>query len=107
MEQISGITVVELVAWIIAAAGGLYTVIKLIDLLISKRKKYPCDERMTMLTNDKIRLDKLDSFKTEQTKANAVILRSINALINHEITGNSIEKMKEVQAEISDFLISR
>lgn len=36
-----------------------------------------------------------------------VMLRGINALISHEINGNSVEKMRKSQEEIMNYLIDR
>lgn len=33
--------------------------------------------------------------------------RGMLALLNHEITGNSIDKLKDAQADMTDFLIQR
>lgn len=40
-------------------------------------------------------------------KADKVICRGILALLSHEINGNSTEKLKDSQKEITDYLIER
>ena len=52
------------------------------------------------LQNDKKRLDFLE-------KRQGVMLRAINAIISHEINGNSTEKLTKSQQEIMDYLIDR
>jgi hypothetical protein len=52
------------------------------------------------LQNDKKRLDSLE-------KGQGVMLRGINAIISHEINGNSTEKLTKSQQEIMDYLINR
>ena len=52
------------------------------------------------LQNDKKRLDSLE-------KGQGVMLRGINAIISHEINGNSTEKLTKSQQEIMDYLIDR
>ena len=57
-------------------------------------------ETDTKLAADKKRLDTLED-------GNKVMLRGINALISHEINGNSDDKLKKSQQEIMDYLIER
>ena len=52
------------------------------------------------LVNDQQRLESMEA-------ANKVICRGILALLSHEINGNSIDKLKSSQAEITDYLIER
>ena len=52
------------------------------------------------LQNDKKRLDSLE-------KGQGVMLRGINAIISHEINGNSTDKLTKSQQEIMDYLIDR
>lgn len=37
--------------------------------------------------------------------ANQMILKCLLVIINHEITGNGIEKMKETRDKLQDFLV--
>ena len=50
--------------------------------------------------HDHRRIDSLD----EGQKA---ISRGMLALLNHQITGNSVDKLKEAQTELTDYLINR
>ena len=52
------------------------------------------------LNNDNERIGSIES-------ANKVICRGILALLSHEINGNSIDKLKFSQQEITDYLIDR
>ena len=52
------------------------------------------------LKNDKDRLDVLED-------GNKVICRGILALLSHEINGNSTDKLKASQSEITNYLIDR
>ena len=54
----------------------------------------------TKLANDNERLKNMES-------GNRVICRGILALLSHEINGNSSEKLKASQQEITDYLIDR
>lgn len=53
-----------------------------------------------MLDNDNRRLQELES-------TNRMICKSLLVLLDHEITGNSVDKLKEAKKEMQDFLISR
>lgn len=52
------------------------------------------------LGNDNERIESIE-------EANKVICRGILALLSHEINGNSIDKLKSSQQEITDYLIDR
>ncbi len=52
------------------------------------------------LNRDNARLNDLE-------KSDRVILRGINAMLSHEINGNSKDKLVESQREITNYLIDR
>lgn len=52
------------------------------------------------LAKDKVRIDSLED-------GNKVLLRGILAMLNHEITGNSVDKLKAAQEEITKYLIAK
>ena len=54
----------------------------------------------TRLNNDHERLESME-------KGNKVICRGILALLSHEINGNSVDKLKASQSEMTDYLIER
>lgn len=54
----------------------------------------------TKLNNDHARLENLED-------GNKVICRGILALLSHEINGNSSDKLKASQSEITNYLIDR
>lgn len=54
----------------------------------------------TKLDNDNKRLKTLE-------EGNRALCRGMLALLNHEITGNSIEKLKDAQTGINNYLIER
>ena len=69
-----------------------------------KRPSLSVDER---LRRDHERLTKLEEQSVEMQEEINLILRSVLALVNHEITGNGVEKLKETQIEIQKYLINR
>lgn len=83
---------------LVAAVWGIYKIIKELrkpsDDLRDKVEKH---ERL--LDNDNKRIHKIE-------ESNQLILRCMLDLINHAITGNGIEKMKETRDVLQDFLIN-
>lgn len=85
--------------------GGIATVGKAVDVIRGWRKpaktlaqRVADTERK--LDNDKRHIDALE-------EGNKALCRGMLALLNHEITGNSIEKLKEAQAGINNYLIEK
>lgn len=92
--------------WVAAAlVAFILAVWSLIDH-ISKARKPKDDlaqwqrETDAKLANDKKRLDALED-------GQRVMLRGVNALISHEINGNSVNKLLDSQKEIMDYLIEK
>lgn len=83
---------------LIAAIWGVLKIIKELkkpsDDLREKVEKHD-----RLLDNDNKRIHKIE-------ESNQLILRCMLDLINHEITGNGIEKMKETRDILQDFLIN-
>ena len=52
------------------------------------------------LDKDKKRIDSLED-------GNVVLCKAILAMLNHEITGNSIERLKQAQQDLQNYLIER
>lgn len=56
------------------------------------------------------RVDKLEiavSAMTDIKEMNSMLCRGMMSLIEHELTGNGIDKLKTVKNEIQDYLIDR
>ncbi len=92
---------------IVAAALVAFAlaILALVDRI--KKTREPKDKlaQWQMETDDKLQNDKkrLDSLE----KGQGVMLRGINAIISHEINGNSTDKLTKSQQEIMDYLIDR
>ena len=97
-----------LMTFLIVAAvliGFVLTCWALIDKIRAARKpkadlEHWQRETDTKLKHDKERLDVLED-------GNRVICRGILALLSHEINGNSTDKLKASQSEITNYLIDR
>lgn len=92
---------------IVAAAliGFVLLVWSLIDKIKSAKKPAVDLARWQQETNNKLDRDnkRLNTLEDGQK----VMLRGINALISHEINGNSVDKLNKSQNEIMEYLIER
>ena len=92
---------------IVAAAliGFVLLVWSLVDKIKSAKKPAVDLARWQQETNSKLDRDnkRLNTLEDGQK----VMLRGINALISHEINGNSIDKLSKSQNEIMEYLIER
>ena len=99
------ITLAQAWAWLLAAAAAIVTLSKVWDLLMAKLKPGR-DLRKTVAANtgkldrDKKRLDELD-------KANTVIFQALYALINHEISGNGDDVLRDARDKLQEYLANR
>lgn len=73
--------------------GGLAAVIGIIRTVMKPVNKIEDHER---------RITDLESEKDQRQKTDDLILRSLNAMMNHMIDGNNIEGMKAVRKEFQD-----
>ena len=58
------------------------------------------DRHDQRLDNDNIRLKEVEN-------SNQMILKCMLVIINHEITGNGIDKMKEARDDLQEYLIKK
>ena len=90
---------------ILGVAGGiavLFNAIKIIGNCVSPITdiKKKVEKHDVLLDNDHKRLTSI-----EQT--NKMICKSLVALLDHEITGNGIDKLKTTKAEMQNYLIEK
>ena len=101
------------VLWVtLAGVIGIGIVVKLALDLVTKirdvRKPKVQNEKTVedKLRNDNERLNRLENTAVEQEAELKLILRSQIAMIHHMIDGNGIERLKETQRDIEEFLIT-
>lgn len=58
------------------------------------------DKHTEFLTNDNKRLQEVED-------SNRMILKCLLVIINHDITGNGIDKLKEARTELQEYLIDK
>lgn len=106
--EISNITLSELkdTALVILAFAGIIVLIGNVIKVIKEWRKPQTDLRSWQKSVD----DRLKS-DHERLKSmedgNKVVCRGILALLSHEINGNSIDKLKASQSEMTNYLIDR
>lgn len=100
MEQLS-ISISDIVFFcgVVAAIWGVVKIIKEIKKP-SKDLKNQVEEHEKKLNKDNKRLEDIEDY-------NKAICKSLLALIDHEITGNGIDKLKTTKTELQNFLIER
>ena len=98
-----GITITtEQILWLCGLITALWGVWKIV-----KELKKPNDNlRLTVDKHEKI-LNSDDKRLRLIEDSNKMILQSLLVIINHDITGNGIEKMKEAREELQEFLINK
>ena len=84
---------------LITALWGIWKIVKEIkkpgDDLVAKVNLHE-----TLLKKDNERLKDMET-------SNKMILQCLLIIINHDITGNGIEKMKETRDELQEYLINK
>lgn len=84
---------------VVAAIWGVIKIIKEIKKP-SNDLKSQVEEHEKKLNKDNKRLEDIEEY-------NKAICKSLLALIDHEITGNGIDKLKTTKTELQNFLIER
>lgn len=97
---------------LLALCGGVTVVGGAISILIKwlspvRESKKEIADVKKMLARDKQRLDDGDDRMTDMKRCNDIQMRSMLALLNHEITGNDVAKLQAAQKEITDYLTNR
>lgn len=90
------------ITWLCAFIVAVWGVWKIIKELRKPNAdlKATVEKHSQLLDNDNKRLNDVDA-------SNQMVLKCLLVIINHEITGNGIEKMKEARDELQTYLINR
>lgn len=92
----------EQITWLCAFVAAVWGVWKIVKEIRKPNAdlKATVEKHDKLLNNDNKRLKEFD-------ESNQMVLKCLLVIINHEITGNGIEKMKEARDELQTFLINR
>lgn len=82
--------------------GAVWAVVK-----IWKEIKKPTDDKNKMLLEHEKKLANDDKRLQEIEATDKLILQSLLVIINHDITGNGINQLKEVRDDIQEYLINK
>lgn len=84
---------------LISAIWGVYKIV--VELKKpSIELKQEVDDHEIKLNNDHVRLNEIE-------ESNKMLLQCMLVIINHEITGNGIDKMKETRDMLQDYIINK
>lgn len=74
---------------------------------IVKELKKPSDDLKKTVKKHDVLLDNDNKRLKEIEDSNRMILQCLLVIINHDITGNGIEKMKTARDELQEYLINK
>jgi hypothetical protein len=83
----------------VAALWGVWKIVKEIKKPSDDLKK-KVDHHEELLNNDNERLKEIE-------QSNKMILNCMFVMINHDLTGNGIDKMKEARDDLQKYLIEK
>ena len=92
----------EQIVWFCTFIAGLWGLWKII-----KQLKKPNDDMKAIVQKHSELLDKDNRRLTESEYTNQMILKCLLVIINHDITGNGIENMKNARDELQEYLINK
>ena len=90
------------IIWFCSFVAGLWGLWKIV-----KEARKPNDDLKAKVEKHDRLLDKDNKRLEEIESSNQMILKSLLVIINHEITGNGVEKMKDVRDSLEEYLIKR
>lgn len=94
---------------LLAIAGGLIVLIDLFKKV--KSIGQPIADLKEQCESDKVRLDKLERALSKmveyQEQSSATIGLAVAELLNHTITGNDIDKLKQREEELNSFFYKK
>ena len=84
---------------LVTALWGIWKIVKELKKPSDDLKK-TVEKHDELLDNDNKRLQEIEN-------SNQMILKCLLVIINHEVTGNGIDKMKEARDDLQEFLINK
>ena len=105
MEKLTGADLrsfIIVLAALVVFAGGLLSLIK-----NWRDLRKPNEDMATWRRNTDAKLKKDDSRLTSLESGNRALCQGMLAMLNHEITGNSIDKLRKAQENMQEYLINR
>lgn len=88
--------------WFLGLLSALYGAWKIV-----KEVKKPGEDLRAQVSTHEKRLSADNERLKEVEVSNKMILQCLLVIINHDITGNGIDKMKKARDELQEYLINR
>lgn len=98
-------TILALFGGITCIVGGVSAIAKLFSPFKELKKKV--EDHDTKLNKDYEKMETFGKATQEIEETNKVICKSLLVLMNHEITGNGVDKLKEQRDALEQFLIEK
>ena len=105
MEGLTAEQLINAVVVALAVMAAIITIDKVIDII--RKWRQPNTDVMGKLAADKVRLDRHDKEIENLTQMVNALCKAEVAHLTHEITGNSVDKLKEALAELTNAMIER
>lgn len=102
--DIANATLSSAVGWILASCAGFITVVKAVELL---RRIFGRGRLAREMSEHAQSLRDLDKALRDQQDAQTVMFRGILSLINHQLSGNGVDKLRDARDEIQNYLTGR
>ena len=99
--------IVTFVMVLLALCGAISVIGGVINLIRNWRKESKLLAHERQLQDHENRIKVLEVSKSDQEAYIKVMCNTLLALVSHEINGNSVDKLKEAQEELKEFLINR
>lgn len=110
--MMDNVTLADAWGWLLAAAAAVVALSKAWDVIWAKLKpgrdlRNQVQKHSEMLNRDKGRLESLEHSIQKLDEANGVLFRAMFAQINHEISGNGNDILRQSRDELQNYLTNR
>lgn len=103
--SITAQTILAFFGGITVIAGGTSAIFKLFNPV--KKLKEQVHQHEQKLAKDFERMNEIDATLCDIEEYDKVICKSLLVLLNHEITGNDVAKLKKQRDDLEQFLINK
>ncbi len=98
-------TVLAFFGGLACIAGGVSAIVKLFSPFKSLQDKVNKHDKK--LEDDFKRMNELEDSMKDIEESNKIICKSLFVLLNHEVTGNGVDKLKAQRDALEQFLIDK
>lgn len=102
MPEVGFVITSDQLMWFCTFIAGLWGLFKIV-----KELKKPSDDLKALVQRHSELLDKDNCRLRESEESTQMILKCLLVIINHEVTGNGIDKMKETRDKLQEFLVDK